>query len=55
MGLVSQGLAVSRKKVDLALQSFFHYEPYPDFHARVNAAIQAQIKEWQTKKLKKVT
>ncbi|KAL9689224.1 hypothetical protein QQ045_033658 [Rhodiola kirilowii] len=38
-----------------ALQSFFHYEPYPGFHARVKATIHAQIKEWQAKKLKKVT
>uniref|UniRef100_A0A7N1A6G4 YGL010w-like protein n=1 Tax=Kalanchoe fedtschenkoi TaxID=63787 RepID=A0A7N1A6G4_KALFE len=38
-----------------ALQSFFHYEPYPGFHARVDAAIQADIKEWQAKKQKKTT
>ncbi|XVF09044.1 hypothetical protein REPUB_Repub07fG0056600 [Reevesia pubescens] len=37
------------------LQSFFGYEPYPGFHARVKAKIDADIKEWQDKKLKKVS
>ncbi|GMJ04946.1 hypothetical protein like AT1G18720 [Hibiscus trionum] len=37
------------------LQSLFGYEPYPGFHARVNAKIKAEIKEWQDKKQKKVS
>ncbi|KAG4131314.1 hypothetical protein ERO13_D09G198100v2 [Gossypium hirsutum] len=37
------------------LQSLFGYEPYPGFQMRVNAKIKAEIKEWQDKKLKKVS
>ncbi|EOY21900.1 Uncharacterized protein TCM_014060 isoform 2 [Theobroma cacao] len=37
------------------LQSFFGYEPSPGFHARVKAKIEAEIKEWQDKKQKKVS
>ncbi|KAJ6357311.1 hypothetical protein OIU78_005217 [Salix suchowensis] len=36
-----------------ALQTSFGYEPYPGFHASVQAKIGAQIKEWkENKKLK---
>ncbi|MBA0790199.1 hypothetical protein Gohar_014864 [Gossypium harknessii] len=35
------------------LQSLFGYEPYPGFHARVKAKIEAEIKEWKDKKQKK--
>lgn len=35
--------------------SFFGYEPYPGFHARVKARIDMEIKEWQDKKQKKVS
>ncbi|KAB1208110.1 putative endoplasmic reticulum membrane protein C16E8.02 [Morella rubra] len=35
-----------------ALQSFFGYEPYPGFHARVQSKIEADIHEWQDKKQK---
>ncbi|XP_062161792.1 2-hydroxy-palmitic acid dioxygenase mpo1-like isoform X1 [Alnus glutinosa] len=35
-----------------ALQTFFGYEPYPGFHAIVQAKIEAQINEWQEKKQK---
>ncbi|KAE8023233.1 hypothetical protein FH972_008956 [Carpinus fangiana] len=33
-----------------ALQMFFGYEPYPGFHAIVQAKIEADINEWQEKK-----
>nr|GMC72014.1 uncharacterized endoplasmic reticulum membrane protein C16E8.02-like [Ipomoea batatas] len=33
------------------LQSFFGYEPYPGFHAKVKAKIDADIKEWKEKKI----
>ncbi|XP_073015153.1 2-hydroxy-palmitic acid dioxygenase mpo1 [Primulina eburnea] len=36
-----------------ALQSSFGYEPYPGFRARVEAEIDADIKEWKDKKHKK--
>lgn len=36
-----------------ALEHFFGYEPYPGFHAKVKAMIDAEIKEWQEKKQKK--
>ncbi|XP_075480471.1 2-hydroxy-palmitic acid dioxygenase MPO1-like isoform X2 [Primulina tabacum] len=36
-----------------ALQSFFEYEPYPGFHARVKAEIDADIKEWRTRNRRK--
>ncbi|MCE7766678.1 DUF962 domain-containing protein, partial [Pseudomonas putida] len=32
-----------------ALQSLFDYEPYPGFHSKVKATIDAEIKEWQEK------
>ncbi|GLT54651.1 hypothetical protein SLA2020_278330 [Shorea laevis] len=35
-----------------ALQTFFGYEPYPGFHAIVQAKIEAEINEWQEKKQK---
>jgi len=35
-----------------ALQTFFSYEPYPGFHAIVQAKIEAEINEWQEKKQK---
>ncbi|XP_011017531.1 PREDICTED: uncharacterized endoplasmic reticulum membrane protein C16E8.02-like [Populus euphratica] len=35
-----------------ALQTSFGYEPYPGFHASVQAKIDAEIKEWREKKLK---
>ncbi|XP_073036475.1 2-hydroxy-palmitic acid dioxygenase MPO1-like [Primulina eburnea] len=38
-----------------ALQSFFEYEPYPGFHARVKAEIDADIKEWKDEKQKKIS
>ncbi|KAL6497381.1 hypothetical protein OROGR_029310 [Orobanche gracilis] len=34
-----------------ALQSAFGYEPYPGFHARVQAKIDADIKAWKEKKI----
>lgn len=34
---------------------FFGYEPYPGFHARVKAQIEAEIKEWKDKKEKKIS
>ncbi|XWS48002.1 hypothetical protein CRYUN_Cryun13aG0034500 [Craigia yunnanensis] len=37
------------------LQSLFRYEPYSGFHGRVKAKIEAEIKEWQDKKQKKVS
>ncbi|KAL5553752.1 hypothetical protein UlMin_041153 [Ulmus minor] len=37
------------------LQSFFHYEPHPGFHAVVQAKIDAEIKEWQEKKQKLIS
>ncbi|OIW04871.1 hypothetical protein TanjilG_13711 [Lupinus angustifolius] len=37
------------------LQSSFGYEPYPGFHTRVTTRIEADIKKWQEKKLKKVS
>lgn len=37
------------------LQKFFGYEPYPGFHARVSAMIDADRKEWQASKQKKVS
>lgn len=36
-----------------ALQMFFSYEPYPGFHARVQAKIDEEIKEWKEGKQKK--
>ncbi|XVE53201.1 hypothetical protein DITRI_Ditri02bG0184900 [Diplodiscus trichospermus] len=33
-----------------ALQTFFGYEPYPGFHAIVQAKIEAEINEWKEKK-----
>ncbi|XP_057952060.1 2-hydroxy-palmitic acid dioxygenase mpo1 [Malania oleifera] len=38
-----------------ALQMFFGYEPYPGFHANVKAKIEAEVKEWQEKKDKKIS
>lgn len=38
-----------------SLQMLFHYEPYPGFHATVKARVEAEIKEWQDKKLKKIS
>lgn len=38
-----------------ALQSLFGYEPYPGFHSKVKATIDAEIKEWQEKKQKKIS
>ncbi|KAH8496643.1 hypothetical protein Peur_054752 [Populus x canadensis] len=35
-----------------ALQTSFGYEPYPGFHASVQAKIDAEIKDWKEKKLK---
>ncbi|KAF9674425.1 hypothetical protein SADUNF_Sadunf10G0125900 [Salix dunnii] len=35
-----------------ALQTSFGYEPYPGFHASVQAKIGADIKEWKENKLK---
>ncbi|KAJ6801728.1 putative endoplasmic reticulum membrane protein [Iris pallida] len=37
------------------LQKFFGYEPYPGFQARVTASINADRKEWQASKQKKVS
>ncbi|KAM1340388.1 hypothetical protein ACFX2H_038791 [Malus domestica] len=37
------------------LQLVFGYEPYRGFHASVEEKIEAQIKEWQNKKQKKIT
>ncbi|KAJ1406294.1 hypothetical protein SESBI_25215 [Sesbania bispinosa] len=34
-------------------QSSFGYEPYPGFHTRVKARIEADIKQWQDSKQKK--
>uniref|UniRef100_A0A0V0HEX5 Putative ovule protein n=1 Tax=Solanum chacoense TaxID=4108 RepID=A0A0V0HEX5_SOLCH len=38
-----------------ALQFLFGYEPYPGFHSKVKATIDAEIKEWQEKKQKKIS
>ncbi|XP_027771713.1 uncharacterized endoplasmic reticulum membrane protein C16E8.02 isoform X2 [Solanum pennellii] len=38
-----------------ALQSLIGYEPYPGFHSKVKATIDAEIKEWQEKKQKKIS
>ncbi|CAN4086321.1 unnamed protein product [Withania somnifera] len=38
-----------------ALQSLFGYEPYPGFHSKVKAVIDAEIKEWQEKRTKKIS
>ncbi|CAN0896540.1 hypothetical protein LINGRAHAP2_LOCUS18560 [Linum grandiflorum] len=38
-----------------ALQAFFGYEPYPGFHATVQAKVDAEIREWQEKKKQKST
>ncbi|KAK4350300.1 hypothetical protein RND71_029613 [Anisodus tanguticus] len=38
-----------------ALQTLFGYEPYPGFHSKVKATIDAEIKEWQEKKQKKIS
>ncbi|XP_052878426.1 2-hydroxy-palmitic acid dioxygenase mpo1-like isoform X2 [Gossypium arboreum] len=35
-----------------ALQTFFGYEPYPGFHAIVQAKIETEINEWKEKKQK---
>ncbi|GMJ05660.1 hypothetical protein like AT1G18720 [Hibiscus trionum] len=35
-----------------ALQTFFGYEPYPGFHASVQAKIETEINEWKEKKQK---
>ncbi|GAV85230.1 DUF962 domain-containing protein [Cephalotus follicularis] len=37
------------------LQTLSGYEPYPGFHASVQARIDAEIKEWQEKKHKKMS
>lgn len=36
-----------------ALQSAFNYEPYPGFHAKVKAKVDANIKAWKESKQKK--
>ncbi|XVF03309.1 hypothetical protein REPUB_Repub04eG0250100 [Reevesia pubescens] len=41
--------------VPQALQTFFGYEPYPGFHAIVQAKIEAEINEWQEKKQKLIS
>lgn len=53
---------ISRNKNDTAfsvvlqvLQTVFKYEPYPGFHARVTQRIEAEIKDWQEKKQKKMS
>ncbi|KAK3005597.1 hypothetical protein RJ639_016960 [Escallonia herrerae] len=38
-----------------ALQMLFNYEPYPGFHSNVKARVEADIKEWQEKKQKKIS
>jgi uncharacterized membrane protein YGL010W len=37
------------------LQVLIGYEPYPGFHARVSKKIEADRKEWQDKRQKKLT
>lgn len=37
------------------LQMLFGYEPYPGFHASVKAKVEAEIKEWQHQKQKKIS
>ncbi|KAF3329177.1 endoplasmic reticulum membrane protein C16E8.02 [Carex littledalei] len=37
------------------LQMLIGYEPYPGFHARVSKKIEANRKEWQDKRQKKIT
>ncbi|KAK7317245.1 hypothetical protein RJT34_01305 [Clitoria ternatea] len=37
------------------LQSCFGYEPYPGFNTRVKARIEADIKQWQDRKQKKLS
>lgn len=38
-----------------ALQMSIGYEPYPGFHERVQKRVEADIKEWQEKKQKKIS
>lgn len=38
-----------------ALQTLCGYEPYPGFHARVEAIVEADIKEWRDKKHKLIS
>ncbi|XP_050372928.1 2-hydroxy-palmitic acid dioxygenase mpo1-like [Argentina anserina] len=38
-----------------ALQSFFGYEPYPGFHAIVQAKVDAEITEWKDRKQRLVS
>lgn len=38
-----------------ALQSFFGYEPYPGFHAIVQAKVDAEITEWKETKQRLVS
>ncbi|OIT40785.1 PREDICTED: uncharacterized endoplasmic reticulum membrane protein C16E8.02-like [Nicotiana attenuata] len=38
-----------------ALWTFTGYEPYPGFHAKVKSTIDAEIKQWQEKKHKKMS
>lgn len=37
------------------LQTLFGYEPYPGFNASVKQKIEAEVKEWQEKKQKKIS
>ncbi|KAK2654553.1 hypothetical protein Ddye_014409 [Dipteronia dyeriana] len=37
------------------LQTVFGYEPYPGFHASVQANIEVEIKNWQNKNQKKIS
>nr|XP_043624932.1 2-hydroxy-palmitic acid dioxygenase MPO1-like isoform X2 [Erigeron canadensis] len=38
-----------------ALQILFGYEPYPGFHARVTAIVDAETEDWRNKKGKLLT
>ncbi|CAI9757552.1 unnamed protein product [Fraxinus pennsylvanica] len=50
---LAQALLMAPFFVLLEALSFFGYEPYPGFNARVKAKIDAEIKEWKEKKEKK--
>ncbi|KAL9433554.1 hypothetical protein AB3S75_028398 [Citrus x aurantiifolia] len=50
-----QALLMAPFFVLLEVLQVFGYEPYPGFHANVEAKIGAEIKEWQDKKQKKIS
>ncbi|KAK2965316.1 hypothetical protein RJ640_010641 [Escallonia rubra] len=53
--LLEVGFASFLTNLKNALQMLFNYEPYPGFHLNVKARVEANIKEWQEKKQKKIS